>query len=119
MLKKTILAAATVAISLVAFQPAAQAGNVQIEVNFGGGHSGHGGHGGHGNWGHGTNHNPYKLSCYRGENKLHRNGYYNVRPYDCRGSRYGYRAIRANRIYDVTMNAYTGGYSKRFIGFVY
>jgi hypothetical protein len=120
MFKKTVLTAATIAISLVAFQPAAQAGNIQIDVNFGGGHhGGHGGHGGHWGNGHGHGHGHNKLSCYTGKKKLRWNGYYNVRPYDCQGGRYGYRAIRNNRIYDVKMSAFTGRYSKRFIGFVY
>ena len=63
MFKKTILTAATLAVALVAFQPAAQASSFSIK--FGGhghGNSGHGhggwghggwGHGGHGGWGHG------------------------------------------------------------------
>jgi len=118
MFKKTILTAATLAISLVAFQPAAQAGNIQIDVNFGSGHSGHGGHGNWGN-GHGHGHGYNKLSCYRGKNKLRWNGYRSIRPYDCNGTRYGYRAIRNHRIYDVKMNAFTGRYSKQFVGFVY
>jgi len=118
MFKKTLIAAATVAVSLVAFQPAAQAGNIQIDVQFNNGHSGHG-HGGHGNWGHGHGHNRYKLSCYRGKQKLRRNGYHIIRTYDCRGHQYGYRSIRNHRIFDIKMNAYTGRYSRRFIGFAY
>jgi len=57
MFRKTILAAATLAVALVAFQPAAQAHGFNIK--FGHGHWGHGhggwGHGGwgHGGWGHG------------------------------------------------------------------
>ena len=53
MFRKTILTAATVAVALVAFQPAAQAKS-SFNIQFGG-HGGHGhwGHGGHGGWGHG------------------------------------------------------------------
>lgn len=126
MLKKTILAAATVAVSLVAFQPAAQAGNLQVEVHFGGGHGGHGhwggghgGHGGHGHWGGGHGgHGYHKLTCHRGKVKLRWNGYRHIRATDCRGRYYGFRAIRGHKIYKITMNAYTGRYNKRFIGFV-
>lgn len=121
MLKKMTLAAAAIAVSLGAFAPAAQAGGLQVDVTFGGhGHGhGHGGHGGHGHWGHGHGHGPYKLTCSRGKTKLRWNGYRHIRAYDCRGGRYGYRAIRNSRIYDVSMNAFTGRYNKRFIGFVY
>jgi len=128
MLKKTILAAATVAVSLVAFQPAAQAGDLQIEVTFNGGHGhghggwggGHGGHGGHGGWGGGHGgHGHYKLTCYRGKEKLRWNGYRHIRATDCRGKYYGFRAIRGHKIYKITMNAFTGNYDRRFIGFVY
>lgn len=54
MIKKTILAAATVAVALVAFQPAAQAHGFNVKIGHGhwGGGWGHGGHG-HGGWGHG------------------------------------------------------------------
>jgi hypothetical protein len=53
MFRKTILTAATIAVALVAFQPAAQAKNLKIQIGGHGGHGGHWGHGGHGGWGHG------------------------------------------------------------------
>ena len=120
MLKKTILTAATFAVSLVAFQPAAQAGNLQIDVTFGGqGHSGHGGHGGQWGGGHwGGGHGPNQLSCRRGKVKLEWNGYRHVRATDCRGRYYGFRATRGHRLYKITMNSYTGRYNRHFIGFV-
>ncbi len=127
MLKKTMFAAAAFAISLAAFQPTAQAGQVQIDVHFGGGHGGHGhgggwghgggGHGGHGHWGGG--HFPYKLTCRQGKRKLRRQGYYNINPYDCRGRRYGYRVVRNHKIFRIRMNAFTGRYNRQFIGYVY
>ena len=128
MLKNTMFAAAAFAISMAAFQPAAQAGQVQIDVHFGGGHSGHGhggwgpgpggwGHGGHGHWGGG--HFPYKLTCRQGKRKLRRNGYYNINPFDCRGTRYGYRVVRNNKIFRIRMNAFTGRYNRQFIGYVF
>ncbi len=116
MIKTTILAAATLAVSMIAFQPAAQAGSLQIDVSIGGGYQNHGGHNGHGggHWGHG----PRKLSCTFGKRKLRWNGYRNINAYDCYGGRYGFRAVRGHRIFDVRMNAYTGNYNKRFVGFV-
>lgn len=119
MLKKTILTAATLAVSLVAFQPAAQAGNLQIDVTFSGhGGHGHGGHGHGGHWGGGHGHGPYQLSCRRGKDKLEWNGYRHVRVTDCRGKYYGFRATRGHRLYKITMNSYTGQYNRHFIGFV-
>jgi len=130
MLKNTIFAAAAIAISMAAFQPAAQAGQVQIDVSIGGhgGHGGHGhggwghgpggwGHGGHGHWGGG--HFPYKLTCRQGKRKLRRNGYRNINPYDCNGRRYGYRVVRNHKIFKIRMNAFTGRYHRQFIGYVY
>ena len=81
MLKKTVFAAATIAVSMIAFQPAAQAGNIQVQVHFGGGwHDGH--YGGHwdDHWG-----GPWKLSCYQGKRKLRRNGYHHINAFDCHG----------------------------------
>lgn len=116
MLKSTILAAATIAISMVAFQPSAQAGNIQIEVHFGdhsgGGHWG-GGQPGGGHWG-----GPVKLSCWQGKRKLRFNGYHHIRPTDCHGAVYGYRVIRHGKVFRITMNAFTGRYSRRFVGLV-
>ncbi len=123
MLKKTILTAATLAVSLVAFQPAAQAGDLQIDVSINGDGHGHGGHGGPGHWGGGHGHwgggyGPYKLTCHRGRIKLEWNGYRHIRATDCYGKYYGFRAIRGHRLYKITMNSYTGRYNRHFIGFV-
>jgi hypothetical protein len=57
MFRKTVLTAATLAVALLAFQPAAQAHGIKVKFGHGWGHGhgwahGHGGHG-HGHWGHG------------------------------------------------------------------
>ncbi len=84
MFKKAILVAATVAVGLVAFQPAAQAHGLKIQV--GGGHhggqwggqwGGHwGGHGGHGHWGgHGHGHGHGGFSCFYKYKKVWHKGH--------------------------------------------
>ena len=127
MLKKTIFAAATIAVSMVAFQPAAQAGDIQIQVHLGGGHwvSGHwggshwgGGHWGGGHWDDDYSGGPAKLTCSQGKRKLRFKDYHHIRPTDCHGKFYGYRAIRNGKIFRIRMNAFTGSYSRVFVGYV-
>ena len=113
MFKKTLIAAATIAASTIAFQPAAQAGDVQIQVHFNGGHwHGHGGHWG-GHWD-----GPWKLTCREGRHKLRRNGYHHINAFDCSGKIYRYRVVRNGKVFRVRMNAYTGRYSRRFVGYI-
>lgn len=107
---KTILAATTIAVSMIAFQPAAQAGDFQLRIHLGGGHWG----------GHWDDHwdGPWKLTCRQGKRKLRHRGYYRINAFDCHGQFYKYRVVRNGKIFRIRMNAYTGRYSRRFLGYV-
>ena len=114
MFTKTIFAAATIAVSMIAFQPAAQAGDFQVQIHLGGGHWG--GHWGGGHW---DDHwdGPWKLTCRQGRRKLRNRGYHHINAFDCYGKIYKYRVIRNGKIFRIRMNAYTGRYSRRFLGY--
>ena len=110
MIKKTILAAATIAISMAAYQPAA-AGGFKFGIYLGDGYSG--AHSGNGHWG-----GPYKLTCHEGKLKLLHIGYHHILANDCAGEYYKYRVVRGGKIFRIRMNAYTGRYRKTFLGWV-
>jgi len=78
MFRKTILTAATLAVALVAFQPAAQATSLGIQIGGHGGHGhwGHGGHGGHGGWGHGGWGGYGGFGCFYVKKKFWHNGHH-------------------------------------------
>ena len=111
MIKKTILAAATIAISMAAYQPAAQAGGFKFGIYLGDGYGN--GHWGDEHWG-----GPYKLTCHEGKLKLRHIGYHHILANDCAGKYYNYRVVRGGKIFRIRMNAYTGRYRKTFLGWV-
>ncbi len=119
MLKKSMIAAGAIAVSLVAFQPTtASAGtDVNFYFGFGGGnHGSHGGHGGHGGgwgggWGgnHGGGWGNHRLTCREARRNLrHSYGFRRIRAIECNGRRYTFRARRGGHVWRVKVNAFTG-----------
>jgi hypothetical protein len=56
---------------------------------------------------------PHKLSCNAVQRSLRRQGYRNVRAYDCRGSQYGFYATRNHKRYKVIVNSRSGQIVRR------
>lgn len=110
MLKKTAIAAGTIAAALVAFQPAANAGG-KVHLNFGFGNAY-----GHGHWGHG-HYDPYYTPSYHGYHvmprwklfrKLKHRGYYDFHRTYRKGAYYKVRAVRRGKLYKLTVDGRSG-----------
>ncbi len=143
MLKKSLIAAGAIAVSLAAFQPTTASAGSDVSFYFGFGNGaygfnvGHGGYGsyngnngygssggnqgygnqgygnqGYGNQGYGNqgygNQN-HRLSCREARRNLrHEYGFRRIRPIDCEGRRYTFRARRDGCVWRIKVDAYTG-----------
>lgn len=101
-LKTSMLAAGAIAVSLIAFQPAPAAADVQIHFGFNG-PSYHSAHGGQGNW------RSNRVSC-NAARRILRNqyGFRGIRALDCRGATYTFRARRHGDVWRIKVNSRTG-----------
>ncbi len=111
MMKKSMLAAGAIAVSLVAFQPTTASAGADVNFYFGFGGGSHGAHGGHGGWGggHGGGWGNHRLTCREARRNLrHSYGFRRIRAIECNGRRYTFRARRGGRVWRVKVNAFTG-----------
>lgn len=111
MIVKSLIAAGTVAASLVAFAPAQQAqAGVDIDIHFGlpgytpGFYPGYGNGYGYG-YGHPVQSWYGAISCHRGKNIVKWNGFNKVKSVDCSLPGYKYTGWKSGRKYLVRVNA--------------
>ena len=78
----------------------AQAKDVDVDVNIGVG-------GGYGSPGYPV-FAPDRISCWQGVRRVRWAGFYNVKPLDCSGRLYTYRARRGPGVFLVTLNSFNG-----------
>src|SRR6185312_12666145 len=105
MLVKYFMAAAIVAAGVFAIEaPVAQAKNVDVDINLGigGGYPGYPVYPGY------PAYAPDRLSCWQGAKRVSWAGFWNVKPVDCTGRFYTYRARRGPGLFFVTVNSRSG-----------
>lgn len=105
MLVKSIVTAAAITASLVLLQPQAALAkkNVDVDINIGVPGPGY--------------YNPGypvypgsvgRISCWQGVKRVQYRGFYNVKPLDCGGKFYSYRARRGPDVFRITVNSFSG-----------
>ena len=121
---KTLIAAAAV-VSTVAVTAPAQAGKWDVDVNiglggfdggYGGGYGdgygdGYGGGYGDDYYGEGYGHGGYhssRIECWEGKQKVRWAGFRQVRPLDCEGRSYSYKAYKRGNAFIVKVSSRSG-----------
>jgi hypothetical protein len=112
MIFKSLIAAAAVAgTALTAAATAEAKTKVDVFLDFGGGYhdAGYGGYDDDYGYGYGSGgHGGWRISCFEGQQKVKWAGFRKVRPIDCEGRTYKYKARKHGDVFVVTVKSKNG-----------
>ncbi|NNE24493.1 MAG: hypothetical protein HKN11_17975 [Rhizobiales bacterium] len=115
MIKQTVIAASMFVAALFAFQPQQAEAGTKVRVHIGvapyGYHRGHRHHyRGHRQYVRPAHRHPghYRVGCRQAKRMLRHRGFRHIRTYDCRGSRYAFKAFRHGHWWVVRMSSNSG-----------